>query len=54
MELEKTIFDIQRIFLDYLPEISIDTLDIIAKRIATEVIGINDDNEFVNLPDLNK
>jgi len=50
---------IKAIFFDYAQginylEISADELDIIAKRIETEVMGIQDDNEFVNLTDLNK
>ena len=35
-------------------EFTIDELDIIAKRIETEVMGIEDPNEFVNLTDLTK
>lgn len=50
---------IKSIFLDYAEgiyhvEISIEDLDIIAKRIETEVMNIQDDNEFVGLKDLNK
>ena len=50
---------IKSIFLDYAQgnywlEISTDELDIIAKRIETEVMGIEDPNEFVNLKDLTK
>jgi hypothetical protein len=50
---------IKAIFLDYAQgiewlEISKDELDIIAKRIEVEVMGISDDNEFVTLVDLNK
>jgi len=35
-------------------EFTIDELDEIAKRIETEVMGIEDPNEFVNLTDLTK
>ena len=50
---------IKSIFLDYAQginwlEISVDELDIIAKRIETEVMGVQDDNEFVSLKDLTK
>ena len=50
---------IKAIFLDYAGginwlEISIENLDEIAKRIEIEVMGIADDNEFVNLTDLTK
>jgi hypothetical protein len=50
---------IKSIFFDYAQginwlEISVDELDIIAKRIEIEVIGIQDDNEFVSLKDLTK
>ncbi len=50
---------IKSIFYDYAQgtnwlEISSDELDIIAKRIEIEVMGIQDDNEFVNLKDLTK
>jgi len=50
---------IKAIFYDYAQgierlEISKSELDEIAKRIETEVMGIQDDNEFVNLTDLTK
>lgn len=50
---------IKAIFYDYAQgiewlEISKDELDEIAKRIETEVMGIEDPNEFVNLTDLTK
>ena len=50
---------IKKIFYDYAQgiewlEISKDELDEIAKRIETEVMGIEDPNEFVNLTDLTK
>ena len=50
---------IKSIFLDYAQgitwlEISSDELDIIAKRIEKEVMGVEDDNEFVDLKDLTK
>lgn len=50
---------IKAIFFDYAQgiewlEISRSELDIIAKRIETEVMKIQDDNEFVNLTDLTK
>lgn len=50
---------IKAIFFDYAQgtewlEISRNELDIIAKRIETEVMKIQDDNEFVNLTDLTK
>jgi hypothetical protein len=50
---------IKAIFYDYAQgiewlEISKDDLDEIAKRIETEVMGIEDPNEFVNLTDLTK
>jgi len=50
---------IKSIFYDYAQgiewlEISKDELDIIAKRIETEVMGIQDDDEFCNLIDLTK
>ena len=50
---------IKAIFFDYAQgiewlEISKNDLDEIAKRIETEVMGIQDDNEFVNLTDLTK
>ena len=50
---------INAIFYDYAQgiewlEISKSELDEIAKRIETEVMGIQDDNEFVNLTDLTK
>jgi hypothetical protein len=50
---------IKSIFLDYAQginwlEINEVELDIIAKRIETEVMGIQDDNEFVSLKDLTK
>ena len=50
---------IKAIFFDYSQgiewlEISKNDLDEIAKRIETEVMGIEDDNEFVNLTDLTK
>lgn len=50
---------IKSIFFDYSQgiewlEISKNDLDEIAKRIETEVMGIQDDNEFVNLTDLSK
>ena len=50
---------IKSIFLDYAQginwlEISTDELEIIAKRIEIEVMGIQDDNEFVSLKDLTK
>jgi hypothetical protein len=35
-------------------EFTIDELEEIAKRIETEVMGIQDPNEFVNLTDLTK
>ena len=48
---------IKSIFLDYSEgrewlEISLRDLDIIAQRIETEVMGIQDDNEFANLKDI--
>jgi hypothetical protein len=48
---------IESIFYDYAQgiewlEISKDNLREIAKRIETEVMGVQDDNEFVNLTDL--
>jgi hypothetical protein len=50
---------IKAIFYDYAQgiewlEISKNDLDEIAKRIETEVMGIEDPNEFVNLIDLTK
>lgn len=50
---------IKSIFYDYAQginwlEISKDELEIIAKRIEVEVMGIQDDNEFVSLKDLTK
>ena len=50
---------IKSIFYDYAQgiewlEISKDELDIIAKRIETEVMEIQDDDEFCNLTDLTK
>jgi hypothetical protein len=50
---------IKAIFHDYAQgiewlEISKSDLDEIAKRIETEVMDIQDDNEFVNLTDLTK
>ena len=50
---------IKAIFFDYAQgiewlEISKDELDIIAYRIETEVMGIQDDDAFVNLTDLTK
>ena len=50
---------IKSIFLDYAQginwlEITEVELDIIAKRIETEVMGVQDDNEFANLKDLTK
>jgi hypothetical protein len=50
---------IKKIFFDYAEgrewlEININDLDIIAERIEKEVMGIQDDNEFVNLKDINK
>lgn len=50
---------IKAIFYDYAQgiewlEISKAELDEIAKRIETEVMGIEDPNEFVNLTDLTK
>ncbi len=50
---------IKAIFLDYAQgiewlEVSKNDLDIIAKRIEVEVMGISDDNEFVGLKDLTK
>ena len=50
---------IKAIFYDYAQgiehlEISKSELDEIAKRIETEVMGIEDPNEFVNLTDLTK
>ena len=50
---------IKKIFYDYAQgiewlEISKDELDIIAYRIETEVMGIQDDDAFVNLTDLTK
>jgi hypothetical protein len=50
---------IKAIFYDYSQgiewlEISKDELDIIAYRIETEVMGIQDDDAFVNLTDLTK
>jgi len=50
---------IKAIFFDYAQviewlEISKNELDEIAKRIETEVMGIEDPNEFVNLTDLTK
>ena len=59
MELETAIQRIKSIFYDYAYarenlEITVDELEIISKRIATEVMGINDDNAFVNLKDISK
>jgi hypothetical protein len=50
---------IKGIFFDYAVgmswlEISRDDLDIIAERIEREVMGVQDDNEFVELRDLTK
>jgi hypothetical protein len=50
---------IKSIFYDYAQgiewlEVSKDELDIIAKRIEKEVMGVQDDNEFVSLKDLTK
>jgi hypothetical protein len=50
---------IKSIFLDYAEgiyhlEIRDFELEIIAKRIETEVMGVQDDNEFVSLKDLTK
>jgi hypothetical protein len=50
---------IKSIFLDYAQginwlEISVDELDIIAKRIEREVMDIADDDEFCGLTDLTK
>lgn len=50
---------IKKIFLDYSEgrqwlEINVTDLDIIAERIEKEVMGIQDDNEFVNLKDISK
>ncbi len=50
---------IKKIFFDYAEgrewlEINIKDLDIIAERIEREVMGIQDDNEFVNLKDISK
>jgi hypothetical protein len=50
---------IKSIFYDYAQginwlEVSVEELDIIAKRIETEVMGIQNDDEFVNLTDLTK
>jgi hypothetical protein len=50
---------IKSIFYDYVQgiewlEVSKDELEIIAKRIETEVMGVQDDNEFVSLKDLTK
>jgi len=48
---------IKSIFLDYAQginhlEISIEELNVIAYRIETEVMGIEDPNAFCSLPDL--
>jgi hypothetical protein len=50
---------IKSIFYDYTQEadwlkVSKGELEIIAKRIEKEVMGIQDDNEFVSLKDLTK
>jgi len=50
---------IKSIFLDYAQgimwlEIEAGELDIIAERIEREVMGVEDDNEFVGLRDLTK
>ncbi len=52
---------IKSIFYDYAQGVShnrlsitTDELEEIAKRIETEVMGIEDPNEFVNLKDINK
>jgi len=50
---------IKKIFYDYAQglewlEINVTELDIIAERIEREVMGIQDDNEFVNLKDISK
>ena len=50
---------IKSIFYDYAQgiewlEVSKDELEIIAKRIEKEVMGVQDDNEFVSLKDLTK
>lgn len=52
---------IESIFYDYAQgvghnglKITVHELNEIAKRIETEVMGIQDDNEFVNLTDLTK
>jgi hypothetical protein len=59
MELETAIQRIESIFYDYAQgkyhlEITQDELMIISKRIVTEVMGINDDNAFVDLKDISK
>ncbi len=59
-ELETTIDKIKSIIYDYTygggscKELWDSDIDEIAKRVATEVVGVNDDNEFVNLKDLTK
>jgi hypothetical protein len=58
-ELETTIDKIKSIIYDYTlgsgpKELWDSDIDEISKRIATEVVGVNDDNEFVNLKDLIK
>ena len=50
---------IKSIFYDYAQgiewlEVSKDELEIIAKRIEKEVMGVQDDSEFVSLKDLTK
>lgn len=59
-ELTNTIDKIKSIIYTYTngsgecKEIWDNDIDEVAKRIATEVVGVNDDNEFVNLTDLTK
>ena len=58
-EIEKIESKIKNIFYNYAQgnfhlEISEDELNIIAKRIVVEVMGIEDPNEFVSLPDITK
>ena len=59
-ELKTTIDKIKSIIYDYTSgsgsckELWDSDINEIAKRITTEVVGVNDDNEFVNLKDLTK
>lgn len=53
-KIEKIILDYNRSDSVNYIKFTLEELTIIAKRIETEVMGIEDPNEFVNLTDLTK